>query len=82
MKRTVNAVALKEWIKGNGYAGLEQAGISVHTAKKMAEGSYPWEPKELTIKTICEVTGFSEDELFPVAEDNGDEPPPAPKNAA
>jgi hypothetical protein len=49
MKRTVNAVALKEW--------------------------------KLTVKTICKVTGIPEDELFPVAEDNGDEPPPGGRAA-
>ena len=72
MKRKVNAELLSKWleINGNGVVRLmSEAGVSYSTIQRLKSSKYDSEPSRGTIVNICRVTGLSEEELFPLVND-------------
>lgn len=73
MKRRVDEHRLNEWMAKKGPSGLtvlvEETRLSIHTLYRMSAGIYKNEPSPATRKAMCDATGMSEDELFPLQRD-------------
>jgi transcriptional regulator with XRE-family HTH domain len=65
--RTVDTVLFKRWIRANAPRAVEelaiQARVSASLIRQVLGGRVP---KKESREVICEATGYSEDELFPV----------------
>lgn len=72
MKRRIEESVIKKWSKSVGGSGkaarilMEAMEIAPTTADKLVRGHYPSEPQFLIRKALCELTGLTEDELFPI----------------
>lgn len=71
MKRKVEAKLIKKWAQSVGGSGeaakilIEATNMAPDTATKIVRGNYPSEPQYLIRKALCQLSGFTEDELFP-----------------
>lgn len=71
MKRRLNSDKLKEWIDHYGSIPAENrirevTGYSLSTLQKMKDGSYNHCPGFAERRALVDITGMSEDVLFPV----------------
>lgn len=77
MKRKVAKPLIVKWAQSVGGFGraakmlMEATEVAASTADKLVRGVYPYEPQFLLRKTLCEMSGFSEDELFPLVAAKG-----------
>ena len=73
--RTVNGKKLKTWLERQGDRAKAQlhldSGVSMDWIEKVTSGRYKSAPRRITINALCEATGMSEDELFPLAATKG-----------
>lgn len=77
MKRQIEEKLIKSWAKKIGGVSkavrvlMDATEIAPSTAEKLVCGKYPSEPQFLIRKVLCDLTGYSEDELFPFAATKG-----------
>jgi transcriptional regulator with XRE-family HTH domain len=73
--RTVDSQLLKNAVRNFGEEGLidfaKAAGVSISWLTKAMAGSYQSAPRRLTREAICNLTGISENKLFPLAATKG-----------
>lgn len=74
MNRRTNAHLIKKFLASHGDFALAHlsvdAKVSITLIEKLANGTYPWLPRETTRDRLCKATGYSEDELFPLAKES------------
>lgn len=72
MKRIIQRKLIGKWTASVGGSGkatrilMDTLEIAPSTAEKLARGNYPSEPQFLIRKALCNLTGISEDKLFPL----------------
>ena len=70
MNRTVNAELLKQAIRSRGEGGLadlaQATRVSISWIQKAMTGNYSNAPRGLTRQALCNETGYTEDQLFPL----------------
>lgn len=70
-KRIVNKKLIREWIKVNGKGSMErlayESGCSASLVQKLCSDGYYAVPSICKIDGLCEVTGYSINDLFPFA---------------
>jgi|GEM_PF-2679432 len=73
--RRVNGKRLKNWLEKEGERARAQlyldTGVSMDWIAKVTSGRYKSAPRRTTINALCEATGISEDDLFPMVTAKG-----------